>query len=529
MRQLETTPAPESSPRSTRARQPDSDPATDDDRSRSRGRSLAVSWGAVVIVSLLVACVTPLMAQETYYWAYSQHPAWSYFDHPPMVAWGIGAGTGVFGLNAFGVRCVTLIWAFGTTVFGQLILREFGASVRTQAMWVFLSLGVPILAASHFLANPDAPLTFFWTLCMYALWRARNAGSGWWFLAGIGAGGAMLSKYSAVFLGAGGVIVLLWDPVMRRRLKTSGPWLALVVATACFSPVIIWNAEHDWASFLFQTQRRYESTGLDFGTLGRFAGEQAALMSPFLFVLLPATMIWVWRGARRGDDSMKWLLAFGVPMVFYMGVNSLYMTVKMNWIMPCAVPVTIAVLLWVQRTGLETRRPRTARILRIGVFATLGAFLAIPALVFVPAGIGTSWSGWEEICQKTEHWVREARRQDRASGRVFVFAPDYRDASQLTYHLARSHVDGSEVPTVMAQNVYGEGALEYDFWTRPARFTGSSAVFVVIRPGDRKRDIDCASRRFERMTKVERVSVRRWGNVILQADIFIGIGYRGPG
>jgi Dolichyl-phosphate-mannose-protein mannosyltransferase len=527
MQQLETTPAPESSRGAPSAGLGEPDPSPGDNRSANGRRSLVVAWGTVVVVSLSVAWATPLMAQETYYWAYSQHPALSYFDHPPMVAWGIGVGTDLLGICALGVRFLTLLWAIGTTIFGQLLLRDFGASVRTRAMWVFLSLGVPILAASHFLANPDAPLTFFWTLCMYALWRARNAGTGWWILAGLAAGGAMLSKYSAAFLGVAGIIVLLWDSAMRRQLKTSGPWLALVVAIGCFSPVILWNAEHDWASFLFQTQSRYESTGLDFGTFGRFVGEQAALFSPFLFVLLPATMVWVWRGARRAEASMKWLLAFGVPMAFYMGANSLFMTVKMNWIMPCAVPVTIAVLLWVERTRFEARRPRVARTLRIGVFATLGAVFVIPAMALVPAGIGTSWSGWPEICRRTEYWVREAR-QDEASGRAFVFAPDYRDASQLTYHLARSHVKEVEAPTVMAQNVYGEHALEYDFWTRPALFVGANAVFVVIRPDDRKRDIQCASRRFERMTKVERVSVRRWGNVILQADIFIGIGYRGP-
>jgi 4-amino-4-deoxy-L-arabinose transferase-like glycosyltransferase len=481
----------------------------------------------VGVGSLWAAAMTPLMAQEAYYWSYAEHPALSYFDHPPMVAWGIAGGSSLLGVNPLGVRLLTLLWALGTTWCGHLLLRDFGASIRTCVIWALLSLAVPMLAVGHLLANPDGPLVFFWTACMFALWRARCRGGGWWVLAGVAAGGALLSKYTALFLGIGGLLVVLWEPVMRRRLKTLGPWLAVAVAIACFAPVLIWNAQNQWASFLFQTQRRYAAASFDVGRLLQFIGEQLLLLSPFLVVFLPATMGWLWRGVRGGDPGVKWLLAFSLPLVAYMAVNSAYMKVKPNWLMPAFVPLLMAMLLWADRTRLEARRPRLARCVGLGLIATVGVALTAPALEFVPSGTGTSWGGWPELSRRVDHWVGVARRRV-ATGRVFVFAADYRDASQLAYQFARRRGDGVDRPVVLAQNTYGEPALQYDWWTDPERHVGETAVFVVIRPDQRRRDLECAAQHFTSLEKVESVAVRRAGNVVLRADIHVGTGYRGP-
>src|SRR5215217_3462094 len=55
------------------------------------------TWIAMLVA---IACLlrvaamvfVPLIPEEAYYWMYAQHPAMSYFDHPPMVAWVIWLG-----------------------------------------------------------------------------------------------------------------------------------------------------------------------------------------------------------------------------------------------------------------------------------------------------------------------------------------------------------------------------------------------------------------------------------------------------
>ncbi len=40
----------------------------------------------LVIINLLQSFLTPVIKDEAYYWSWSQHLDWGFFDHPPMVA-----------------------------------------------------------------------------------------------------------------------------------------------------------------------------------------------------------------------------------------------------------------------------------------------------------------------------------------------------------------------------------------------------------------------------------------------------------
>ena len=42
---------------------------------------------------LIAAARAGLAPDESYYWLWAQHPAFGYYDHPPMVALVIRAGT----------------------------------------------------------------------------------------------------------------------------------------------------------------------------------------------------------------------------------------------------------------------------------------------------------------------------------------------------------------------------------------------------------------------------------------------------
>jgi len=71
--------------------------------------ALLLVIGGLTILRLFTASYTQLIPEEAYYWTYAQHPALSYFDHPPMVAWAVRAGTMVFGNTELGVRFVNFL------------------------------------------------------------------------------------------------------------------------------------------------------------------------------------------------------------------------------------------------------------------------------------------------------------------------------------------------------------------------------------------------------------------------------------
>src|SRR5258708_19363946 len=66
---------------------------------------------ALVVLRLVAAAFTPLTFDEAYYWMWSKHLAGGYYDHPPMVALVIRAGTMIAGDTEFGVRLVSILLA----------------------------------------------------------------------------------------------------------------------------------------------------------------------------------------------------------------------------------------------------------------------------------------------------------------------------------------------------------------------------------------------------------------------------------
>ncbi len=496
------------------------------------------------LVFLLVAgatawlCATlPVFSQEAYYWTYSRHPDLSYFDHPPMVAWLIWLGTAAFGDGAVGIRFGTWLCGLATTAIGVALLRAFGVDRVGQSAWIALAVGSPVLAMTHFLANPDPMLTCSATVVMLAMWRARDGALRWWLLAGVAAGVALLSKYSAAFLGVSGALLLLVDPPLRRQLLRPGPWLAVAVATLVFAPVIAWNVANDFESFRFQTGERYGKGEFGLRLFGEFIAGQFMMLHPALALALPAGVAWLARRVRR-DPRALWLLAFGLPLPAWMLASSFFIQVKVNWLAPACVPLSIGLVIWWRdrAPALAAARPRLVKAAVIALLTVPVAVPLAPLLRLVPAGRGTSWSGWDELAVRAERWEEVLDDQDDVDSNVFFFAADYRDAAQLgrSLHLlwqSNGHhaetIDDPGEPT-LAQNVLGLRALQFDHWTPPQSRIGQDAVFVLPRPARRGEMIDRARRVFASVELAEHVQVECLGIDLVEADIYVCRGYRGP-
>ena len=128
---------------------------------------------------------------------------------------------------------------------------------RRVAASATILLNVTLMAAvGTLIVTPDAPLLVASSLLLFALAKVLETGRGaWWLAVGAAAGAAVLSKYTALFFGPAILLWLIAIPKLRRWLMS--PWLYLggLVAIAMFAPVILWNAEHHWVSFIKQMGR----------------------------------------------------------------------------------------------------------------------------------------------------------------------------------------------------------------------------------------------------------------------------------
>src|SRR5256886_11828353 len=86
--------------------------------------------------------------------------AWSYLDHPPMIAYIVFLTTR-FGDDAIWIRLGALVLGAATTYALFLLGREL-FSARTGFIAAVLFQIVPLLTGSGLLAHPHGPLFFAW-------------------------------------------------------------------------------------------------------------------------------------------------------------------------------------------------------------------------------------------------------------------------------------------------------------------------------------------------------------------------------
>src|SRR5436190_21148512 len=211
---------------------------------------------ALVVLRLVAAAWTPLTFDEAYYWMWSKHLAGGYYDHPPMVAYVIRAGTIIAGDTELGVRLVSILLALPMSfaVYQSAGILFGGWQVAASAT---VLLNVTLMAAvGTLIVTPDAPLLVASSFVVFFLAKVLDAGRGaWWLGVGVAIGAALLSKYNALFFGPAILIWLVVVPKLRRWLISPWPYLGGLIAFAIFSPVILWNADHHWVSFIKQIGR----------------------------------------------------------------------------------------------------------------------------------------------------------------------------------------------------------------------------------------------------------------------------------
>lgn len=410
--------------------------------------AVAALVGAMTALQLIYADQMELRTDEAYYWTWSKENVLSFLDHPPMIAWFIRFGTAIFGDTNLGVRFAGIIAMLVT----QLLLADIVRRVTHDFRAVVLAVLMPEAALYYGLlmakVSPDVALIPFAVAMLWALVRVHESRDPrWWLAAGLFAGLALLSKFTAVML-IPAVLAFALVPDWRRRwLASPYPWLALLIALATFLPVLIWNFGHDWASFRFQLVRATATHPLSFRTIGDFIGLQFGLVG---FVLLPVILFGValtaWRGYRRGD-AVAVLLSTSVIVPFgYFFWKSLTLRVGDTWPMflwPAGFAATAINLAMLPREGWPARMVRsTMGWTRIAIASGI-PFVILVFLYYVVSPwnfIGKNdpiggEAGYQTLVERTQAELEK-------TGATWIATSDYR-----TYAMLRWYFNG-RVPVI---------------------------------------------------------------------------------
>ncbi len=410
--------------------------------------AVAALIAAMTAMRVIYACVIDLRTDEAYYWTWSKESALSFLDHPPMIAWFIRFGTAIFGDTNLGVRFAGILAMLVT----QLLLADMVRRVTHDVRAIVIAVLMPEAALYYGLlmakVSPDVAMIPFAVAMVWALVRLNESNDArWWLAAGVFAGLALLSKFTAAML-VPAVAAFMLVPDWRRRWLTSPyPWAAALIAVVVFLPVLIWNAGHDWASFRFQLVRATATHELSLRTVGDYIGLQFGLVG---FILLPVVLSGValtaGRGYRRGD-AVAILLSTAVIVPFgYFFWKSLSLRVGDTWPMfmwPAgfaAAAINLAMLpregwpAWIVESTISWARAAIASGIVFVVAVAL--YYAVSPWNFIGRAdpIGGE-AGYEQV-------VDRAQAQLQNTGATWIATTDYRTYAMLRWFF------GDRVPVV---------------------------------------------------------------------------------
>jgi hypothetical protein len=473
------------------------------------------------LIRLFWAASLGLGNDEAYHYLFTVHRDWSYFDHPPMLALVERLGVALTGgaRTAFSLRLgFILLFAGSTWLMARLTERLYGPKAGVLAALALNVTAYHSVAAGTF-ALPDGPLLLFWLLTLDGLvvaLRSDGRRLGPWVAVGLAWGGALLSKYHAVFLPVSTALYLALEPRERAWLRKPGPYLAVAIGLVVFSPVLWWNAHHGWASFLFQGGRAVGELRFRPETLVAAVLGQAFYLLPWIWVPL---CILLARKSRRffqeESAAERFLLCQAyVPLAVFTAVActrsvlphwtlvaflSLFPMLGRAWerrperfvrrvVVLTAIPLAISSLVLVQfRTGL----------LQKGGRGTLG-------LVKVSRDPTLDMYGWDEVGRELE------RRGLLDRENMFLFTSAWYHSGHLAHALRR------HATPVLCYNAWD--ARSFTFWSRPEDWVGKDGILVSI--NGHSAEPHCFDRYFTRIEPLGSFAIERAGAPVRRVRLF---------
>lgn len=432
---------------------------------------------AVVVlfaIRVILCGAAGLGDDEAYYWTWSRTLEWSYFDHPGMVAWSIHLSSMLLGHHELAVRLPTLLWSTATSVVLFRWVRRMFPEDEELAWGSLLLLNVvPLMSVGAVFVAPDAPFAFFWVLALSLAWRALSEDPRWWYATGIAGGLGLVSKYNMVLFPPTILAFLIASGTWRVHLKRFEAWIGGVVMTLFFTPIVVWNSRHEWASFAFHLRDRHQGGFHPISHAGEFAATQFGLVSPVLLVAMLLAAAWVW---RKRDSRWTFLVCASSGIVIFFAALSPIGDFKPHWPAVGYVTGTIVATAWLRDVA-------GARLRRWTIGTAAGMTIAMYALAFVPVGalvesltdrirpeltplaikgdLTNDLYGWNLAAAK-------AREIAATLDHPFVFAHMYQNASEIAFY-------GPDLEVTRLGTRHDEFEIQRD----DTKLLGRDAIFVA--------------------------------------------------
>ena len=369
---------------------------------------LVLLWlGVWWIANLVQAGFTELANDEAYYHMFAERLAWGYFDHPPVTALLVWAGERLFG-GELGVRFFfTVLQPLYLWILWRLI-RPADAGRRDAALFVVVSAATLMLQLYGFIAVPDGPRMF--TTAVFLLtfkWFSENRRRAWLWM-GIAMALMAYSKYH------GALVVLFALAANPRQLLRPALYSSGAVALLLLVPHLVWQYEHDWASFAYHLSGR--NSVFRPGYVVEFLANVLVVFNPFFVPLY----VQAWRKVKPQTPVGRALKFLPVAFIVFFMLSSLRGYVQPQWVIVSCFGLVCVLFAYARR------HPRTRRYVMRAGGVTVGLIVLVRlVMIFNPLGIRF------EVFNNPESYAAIAAEAD---GRPVVFRYGYAVAAKYAFY-----------------------------------------------------------------------------------------------
>ena len=251
------------------------------------------------------------------HWIWGQHLSLSYYGYPPMIAWVFRLLTTILGDAEWALEVGAQLVNLSVIALLYAIARHaYGRKAALSSLLVLC--GMPYFTLGSVFLHISQPFMFFWLLTLYCWLRwVQTQDSRWLWGIGVAAGFGALSKYIMILFYGGMMLHFLLYRELRRNLVNWRIYVTGGLSLLIFSPDLIWNAQHEWSSYIHQLSRG--TSGAEFGenTL-LFSIGHLFLFSP-LWLVISMSLLYLNRNRlwnARSSESAITLVSM-VPLVFF--------------------------------------------------------------------------------------------------------------------------------------------------------------------------------------------------------------------
>ena len=369
---------------------------------------LVLLWlGVWWIANLVQAGFTELANDEAYYHMFAERLAWGYFDHPPVTALLVWARKRLFG-GELGVRFFfTVLQPLYLWILWRLI-RPADAGRRDAALFVVVSAATLMLQLYGFIAVPDGPLMFTTALFLLTFkWFSENRRRAWLWM-GIAMALMAYSKYH------GALVVLFALAANPRQLLRPALYSSGAVALLLLVPHLVWQYEHDWASFAYHLSGR--NSVFRPGYVVEFLANVLVGFNPFFVPLY----VQAWRKVKPQTPVGRALKFLPVAFIVFFMLSSLRGYVQPQWVIVSCFGLVCVLFAYARR------HPRTRRYVMRAGGVTVGLIVLVRlVMIFNPLGIRF------EVFNNPESYAAIAAEAD---GRPVVFRYGYAVAAKYAFY-----------------------------------------------------------------------------------------------